>query len=524
MEEKEYLELNENNFGLSHCKCLELMGNGFADTFDFENKVSIQDSGKDTKKTYNTILYYLMLMANIKGFNAIIFRNTVALMKKSTIPTVRKVLNSLINDHGLVDFIQILVRETKGAGTEKFNWIDGREIRFMAFENEVSGTDVSLGFWGKFLLEEPMERDIDPKFDYSGQKAKFKELQDTLERGVPQDKYIKWPCCNKEEKFNFTIDVLFNDWDENHWINTDIIQDVFPWSKEYENWIMEDIKNNYKKVVIDNNYPFVKGVGVKIIRTTKFINEYRNIKNDDNLIRNLISGDPYERTATIGAPYEASDPTIFMWRKMLEHEQKYSAKDFETDIEKVIKFGFDGGKGDNNVLAIGLFKKIDDKYRIFIPFAPSYKIDKKKKNDMNKLEVHKLIYSWLNEALEKYNVDKEWIVDFMYDDHEELTANLYLEWKQLENKYNFDTIPAVKNGWYDIEHREKIINWLYLTDQLIINWEEMPEAYKEYFRQQYFLKNGEKKRDEIHFPIDFQNAIEYLVQGFLDWLELPDNL
>lgn len=504
-----------DNMGFSHCKLIKLMGQGFEDILDHDTGLVIEDSGKDTKKTFNCLMRYIFFMCNIQGLNCLITRNTVALLQKTIIKSFWKCIKFLI-DNGITELANI--RDATKSNIEKLAvWPDDRVINFLSFDNIIAGVDARSGFYGYWLIEEPMQREMPLDYNYQEQNDKFKELSDTLFRGVPSG-WITWPCCKKKYWFDNKVNMLFNDWDEKQWINKDIVNFVFPWSSEYENWILENPLKNFKQVKVNKDMVITPKIkGVTVIRTTKFINEFRNIKADNINLEALKNNDPFLKTAIIGAPFRGTDETVFIWRQEILTAQDYNLDDFKNDCLKIRVYGWDGGKADNNVLTVLSFKEIDGQIRACVTDVKNYQIIKNAKNNLKKLDIIRLCYEWIKKDISDNHIDSSWEIAFSYDDHEETTANLLAEWLA---DYNIEFIPAQKNGWYKIENRIKIIKVLISDNRIIVPWNDKLYSMllSEFWSQQWISKNGELIRDGIHFKNDFQNSLEYSIYCSLNLL------
>lgn len=511
----------------THCDVLKICGKGYENIFKRKTTLKAWVSAKDTKKSYCDAVLNPWYCKSIKGFNCLVSRNTIALLDRTTIETYHEVFERLNND-GYLNITSITDRTKSNSSKKRFIFENGNKIMFNAFESEVSGINCGAGFFGKWTFEEPIEANPSEKVNYRTQYKKMGELIDSVFRSYPHG-YIIVPCCNKKIEIDMMIDFLFNPWDDKHWINkknknnpsSGMVESIFPWTEEHQQLIIDNPEKNYYASKIDTNFPLPKGSGVEVIRLTKFCNEFRDKREDERNKQRLSEGNPFFWTTIAGKEYDGNDPDLYVWRDCIKHKSLLNDNYFKVGCDNLIVIGLDAGKNDNNAVAFMKSKKVDKETKLY-----AYKFKGYKNNsNLDDLRVAYKVIDIIIDEIKNHSVETKFVLS--YDDHAGLLAYTILKnVKELFGKnFPLRLIVAPKKNEWDIIRRVMIIKYNILNNNILIN-KDNPEMVDEFLTQQYgsITVDGFKKRDELHYKVDYQNALEYATSFYRFNLKIPSQI
>jgi hypothetical protein len=530
-------ESREDNFGFDQEMCIRIVGIEFFNSFFEDMQWVIYDSAKATRKTYSVVVMCIWTMCNFKHWNILWLRNTIALIRRSSLETFKKVWRRLVHDEGLKDLDEQVKKPLGGNAEKQYVWPGGEVIAFRAFEKaeELSGIDCEEGFFGNIILEEPMERTTGKIIDFEEQRRSFAMIADSAFRGMPSAFYgrykYKWKGVEYEFKLTIGVRAMFNDWEPNHWINTDIVNKTFPWGIEikngltYEEWVMKDIRNNnwYEMVNKDLVVEGIPGLhGSLVVRNTKFSNPYRDKSNDEIVISDLMRGDPMSRTATIGAPYEGTDPLRFPYRDsvIISKERGYT-NIYEVDRWVCFSYGLDFGKVDKTSLTlVGVYwddyLEVYQKVILFsIEFNPKI-VPRAQRSRIRRIDIADKVKEWVISSLASLGTSikmTEYPIYFTYDEKGEQTAEELEELLLAHNVFGIHFGISSKKKW-PIENRQKVIANELSSGSLLVEWSLAKGLYDELWNIEY--KPDEIIRDEAHFNVDSINSLEYAYEVLKD--------
>lgn len=509
------------------------LGKGYTNLHYKDIFMKIYYSAKGTKKSFNLAQYILWFMCNFKEANVLAMRNTISTIYKTLVKTFISAIRHLIKNYNITGLEYLLKdgNHSKSNMEKKFQFPWGTVILFAAFEQAdgIAGTYAEVGSFEIIMLDEPIAKNVSEKIDYDKQQDDFKMIYQSLFRGKSKSvgyHNVLWKIVDGQKiympyKFDKTILLSMNPWDEKHWLS--LIANEMISDNQWRDFVYEDIYNNYKmerfkdKVVVNNDVEYKQRT--MVVKMTKFINEFVDEQEKANDMIMLSSSEPYDLTATLGFVYDGSDPSVYVYRMAMR-----SALSFENSFDDVYDYytiGYDYGWKDKTSFKLkGWIMEEDGVLRDYYLKSYTFKqSDKKddKKIYKSRLEINAMLIEWVEQCL----LEREDLADKMVYcvcDEKGAVAFEQLAIDLQEAGYNnFVLYTSVKVG-IPIVSRQHITQVRWELGMSLINWDEHPELYKEYWEIMY--KDGDVIRDEKKFAVDEINSDEYANEPSINYMDL----
>ena len=331
-----------NNLGFTFQKLMDMIGEDYLPVILSKSKYKALCGAKGTMKTFNFCAILLWKMCNFPYWNSIVMRNTLSNLKKTTIKTMIKVINFLMNKHGLTD-LAMIKRAVKDPSDSRLEMMDLRKISFISYENldNASGLDTEVGNFGDIFWDEPIEKSTAKERHIMEKVPKddFDMIEDSALRGEELVDIIgdyKVEYNNNTYVFPLRRNVFFsmNPWSRKMWIYRDYINKLIPFNQKFKDWTLEDA---IKNVMLYEDRPDFEE-GWFIARLTKGINPHIDTQERARDKQKLLNLNPYNATATLGWEYDGADPDIFIWRNYMNKDstyaKKYLAKNYNNASKK----------------------------------------------------------------------------------------------------------------------------------------------------------------------------------------------
>jgi hypothetical protein len=551
------LKLRKDNFGFDWEILEKAVGRGYDLALKSGTYVRVMRTSKSSKKTTVKGMEYWWNLCNIEGWNGHLLKNTITGANKTILNTLSQARQILVNDYGLT---RLLEWKLVASPTSHGVYMDAKskkhknELRVitslsMKDDNITGGMDIKDGFHGAGFYDEPIEFQSDDKkepFNYKALRGNFAIFLENFEKGIH---YRGWIETKSGEKVYLckNITLALNGWDQNSWVSLEYLNPNFPWKDEYLEWYAQDYKNNYQIEYLNQKY--LGGLGIYIMYSTKFINEFMgtaerikahnflNMRKEDCITASELENYNRLRATILGADFiDANVPFIF--RPIIESISSTNTclNLFPYNYTPVqFSLGYDAGKRDRTVLTLSILYKLvnyngeqhPQKY-VVRQETLSFKLMRKANAEEyveNVKALGDMMKVWKNNYFDKYNYQ---FIETRYDDHAPNDI-VMLKNVMAEQGITLNIAPYTKTGVYQIngklidfsptgrsQHLRNLIRKgiliLDLNNKLLLD---------ELNTQLYALNsNNDRIRDEKHGHQDFQDSMWASIQPIIHNLEI----